>query len=227
MFHTTHWSVVLGAGAGGAESLTRLCQIYRGPVLDYIRRAWPGARLQAEDLAQAFFLKLIESNFAAAADPARGRFRAFLLTAVRRFVGHEQAQAEALKRGGGDAPQTLDAHAHQLTDPGVPPERAFDRAFALALSAAAWTRLETEARSAGKLELFAVLKPHLLESPERGDYAQIAARLGMPRGTVAVAIHRLRSRLKSLVREELAQTVSSAGDLEAELMALKEVLSSD
>jgi RNA polymerase sigma-70 factor (ECF subfamily) len=181
---------------------------------------------EAQDLTQAFFEQLLRLRIHAAADPLRGRFRVFLLVALKRFLSNQYAAARAEKRGGGREALSLDEGG----DIGVAapehdsPDAAFERAWAHVLLRQALSRLETEAEASGKRELFDALREFLLESPDAADYARVAQRLNLRRNTLAVAIHRLRQRLRDLVRDALAETVTEAEELEAEMGHLQAAL---
>lgn len=226
-FETTRWSMVLHAG-DTRGALETLCRTYRPPVLDYIRhRGYPADSV--EDLAQAFFAQFIEHAWHANADPARGRFRAFLLTALKRFLIDADERLHAKKRGGAmqfrsfdqtaTNPSTLDNLAGDQT-----PDLAFERSWAATLLATAMRRLRTEAEEAGKLAMFDQLREFLGERPDEADYARVAQALNLRRNTLAVAVHRLRHRLRELIRDELAQTTTSKAELEAEIQALRHSL---
>jgi RNA polymerase sigma factor (sigma-70 family) len=222
-FDTTRWSLVLhagGEGAGAHDALESLCRIYRPPVLAYIRahRAW---REDTEDLTQAFFAHLLEQRLAARADPERGRFRAFLLTALKHFLASEYAYASRQRRGGGQANQALD---DTECDPGDGPEDAFEREWAQTVLREAVRRLQLEAQQGGKEALFAQLRAFLLETPEAAGYDAVGAALGLRRNTVAVAVHRLRARLQELVREVVDDTVQDRHEGERELRRLRTAL---
>ena len=215
-FDTTHWSVILRArgGAGEArEALEDLCRTYRTPVLAYIRRCVRGGDA-AEDLTQAFFVHFLEKETFSVADPQRGRFRAFLLTAVKRFLINAHAETQAAKRGGGKV-------AAPRVAPGV---SAAKRSWAMIVLEGALRRLRSEAQQAGKQALFEHLREFLTEAPDDADYTRVAAALNLRRNTLAVAVHRMRHRLRELVRIELAQSTSSRGDLECELRELRGAL---
>ncbi len=223
-FDTTRWSVVLRARGEPAEAraaLETLCRTYRPPVLAYVRNH-VFVRDNAEDLTQAFFARFLEQAWYADADPERGRFRSFLLTALKRFLIDASAEARTLKRGGAFRFDSLDDAGAIST--GETPEHTFQREWARAVLAAAFARLREEAEHAGKLALFERLSEFLAEAPDEADYARAAADLNLRRNTLAVAVHRLRRRLRDLVREELAETTADPGDLEAELRALREAL---
>jgi RNA polymerase sigma factor (sigma-70 family) len=228
-FDTTRWSIVArarGENRDARGALETLCRAYRPPVLAYVRsRGYsPDA---AEDLTQTFFAHFLEDAYHKVADPARGRFRAFLLTALKRFLINADAEARALKRGGGarmnPLPDEQPSSADWLADSGSP-ERAFERGWALAILDAAMRRLRAEAEQAGKGAMFDMLREFLTERPDEEDYARAAAALDMRRNTLAVAVHRLRHRLRELVREEIAQTTVGRADLEAELRELRATL---
>ena len=227
-FNSTQWSVVLLAGGDGAnarEALETLCRTYRPPVLAFIRTRGYTADA-VEDLAQEFFVQFIEHAWHADADPARGRFRAFLLTALKRFLIDIEVQAHAIKRGGevrfrsfeqctadGD---TLDNLASDDT-----PELVFEHSWAATLLDNAKQRLREESAAAGKLAMFEQLHEFLGERPDEADYERVAETLQLRRNTLAVAVHRLRHRLRELVRDELAQTTSSRVQQDAEWRDLR------
>lgn len=226
-FDTTRWSMVLNAG-DTRGALEVLCRTYRPPVLDYIRHRGYSVD-NVEDLAQAFFAQFIEHAWHADADPARGRFRAFLLTALKRFLIDADDHARTKKRGGeiqfrsfdqtATNDNTLDGLAADDT-----PELAFERSWAAALLDSAMHRLRAEAEAAGKLALFEQLREFLGERPDEADYTRVAETLHLRRNTLAVAVHRMRHRLRELVRDELAQTTANRTEMEAELRALRHSL---
>lgn len=221
-FDTTRWSLIVHAGADSRDALDALCRAYRPPVLAYVRARH--GREEAEDLTQAFFAHLLEHRLAARADRARGRFRAFLLTALRNFLASEHARATALRRGGGQESVCLDE-----VDPGsdAGPEREFEREWAQTVLRLAMQRLAREAADSGKAALFARLQPFALEIPGDADYDAVGAELGLRRNTVAVAVHRLRARLQELVHEVVADTVSDGDAAEMEVRRLRRVLTGD
>jgi RNA polymerase sigma-70 factor (ECF subfamily) len=224
LFDPTRWTLVRRARGDAPDAraaLEALCRTYRPPVLAYVR-SHVRARDAAEDLTQAFFTRFLERAWHAGADPERGRFRTFLLTMLKRFLIDADAEAHALKRGGNIRFGTLDeADAACAAES---PEDTFEREWARAVLAAAFLRLRLEAEGAGKLALFERLSEFLTEPPDEADYARVAAELNLRRNTLAVAVHRLRHRLRDLVREELAQTTSCRADMDAELRALRVAL---
>ena len=228
-FDTTRWSIVARARGDDRDAraaLEALCRVYRPPVLAYIRgRGYSGDA--AEDLAQTFFERFIEDAYPAVADPARGRFRAFLLTALKRFLINSDAEANALKRGGAariDPILDEQASAAEWLADSDSPEREFERGWALAVLDSAMRKLRAELAESGKERVFDVLAEFLTERPDEADYARAAAELNMRRNTLAVAVHRLRHRLRELVRAEVAETTMANADLEAELRDLKATL---
>lgn len=220
---TTRWSLVLaarGANAASREALGELCENYRPVILAFFRRH-DDPRL-AEDRTQAFLLHFLESGLHARADASRGSFRAFLFTSMRNHW-HEALRREAAsKRQGGT--QVGEGALAELATPDPGPERQFDRDWALSVFARAQARLREEAARSGKGVLFDAVKGFLLEAPESSDYARVGSALAMPANTVAVAVKRLRERLRALVQQELADTLPPGSDLAAELDWLRQSL---
>lgn len=229
-FATTRWSLILDARTGQAsarEALEEICRAYRSPVLAYVRRSVATAA-DAEDLVQEFFARLLERRWDEHADPAKGKFRSFMLTALKRFLHDARDSANALKRGGAHSHvEWDDADASATRDDALPPERAFERAWAVTVIERAYERLREETSRAGKQSLFERLSPFLAETPDATDYPRIGEALGMRANTVAVSVHRLRLRLRELVRLELADQTDGPEALEAELSALRAALGAD
>lgn len=222
MFQTTRWSLVIETrqdSEHGRLALEALCRAYRSPVVAYLR-ARGLARSDADDVAQSFFEHLLRRRLHATADPGRGRFRSFLLASLKHFLANEQERARAARRGGGLVATGLDADSGALHGGPESPDQAFERDYALTVIARAVERLRLEAVRANRSVLFGQLEPFLLEPPEASDYAALAARLDMRRNTLAVAIHRLRNRLREMVREELRETVDSPAALDREMALL-------
>ena len=220
-FRTTRWSLVAAARGDPGDAraaLEELCRAYRPPVLAYLRRC---GYADAEDLAQAFFLGVLEQGWYPHADPRRGRFRGLLLTALRRFVADQQARAHALKR---QAP-LVDPRAMDTVADGAPgPEEAFTRAWLDNVVARALARLRDEWIASGRQAQYAQLSPLLLEHADGRELRLLAERTGVRGNTLAVQAHRMRQRLRQLVRLELLATVGGPGELEAELADLRRVL---
>jgi RNA polymerase sigma-70 factor (ECF subfamily) len=227
-FPTTQWSRVVTAGSRGAtdarEALSSLCQAYWYPIYAYVRRRGRTPE-QAQDATQDFFAYILEHDLIAMADPARGRFRTFLLTVCWRHLAAERGRRNAAKRGGGRSPLPLDpidAERRYEDEPvdDLTPERIFDRTWALTLLARVVERLRHEYDNAGRSERFEELLATLTRDPASDSYAEIALRLGMTEGNVRVAIHRLRRRYGVVLREEIAATVHDDGEIDDEIRAL-------
>ena len=227
-FATTQWSVILrghGSQAEARAALESICTHYRQPVLGYIREHGFGAA-DAEDLTQEFFARLLEQRWDARADPQRGRFRTFMLSVLRHFLANEWASRPAGKRGGQLKRVEFDEAAVAAAVE-ASPEREFNRLWMLTVVDRARRRLEEEVRHGDREALFRALSGFLTEAPEARDYATVAQALGLKPNTVAVHVHRLRQRLRELIREELAETVCDAPSLDAELSALRELADVD
>lgn len=223
-FATTQWSVILRGQLGPADAraaLESICTHYRQPVLGYIRaHGFSGA--DAEDLTQEFFARLLEQRWDAHADPQRGRFRTFLLSVLRHFLANEWAQRGTDKRGGRYRHVELDEAMRALASD-TTPEREFNRVWMLTVVDRARRRLEEEARLGGRAVALDALSGFLMEAPDAHDYAEVALALDLKPNTVAVQVHRLRQRLRELIRDELAETVTDSGSLDAELLALRQL----
>jgi len=231
-FATTHWSLVAAARPDEASrsraraALEELCRAYWYPLYAFVRYRGYSSD-EAQDLTQAFFVTIVEKGGFASADPERGRFRSYLLGAMKHFLANEWHRAQAKKRGGGVTILDLDAldpEARYALRPAEAddPDSAFDRAWAQESIARAMDRLRAESEAGGKGELFAVLKGSLVgDEPARRE---TAARLGMSEGAVKVAVHRLRQRYRKLLRAEIAETVADPADVEAEMRHLVDVL---
>ncbi|GAB3381624.1 RNA polymerase sigma factor [Lysobacter fragariae] len=224
-FATTRWSLILDARHPevARHALEEICRAYRGPVLTYVRRAGYSAD-DAEDLTQEFFMRFLEGRWDVGADPTRGHFRGLLLVSLKRFLINADEAAHARKRGGGQLRVDVDDELERLSGPeSDSPESAFERAWVFTVLERSFARLRTEAETAGKGELFEQLSPYVAERPIADDYQRIAAQLGLRTNTVAVAVHRLRARLRELVRAELADTCADDG-VDEEMAALRETL---
>ncbi|QNP39823.1 RNA polymerase sigma factor [Lysobacter solisilvae (ex Woo and Kim 2020)] len=225
-FATTRWSLILDAREprSSRRALEEICRTYRTPVLAYVCRHGY-SRTDAEDLTQEFFTRFLEGRWDAVADPARGHFRAYLLVAIRRFLISADEAANTLKRGGGVRRIAGDDELERLEAPhGESPERVFQRTWAMTVLDRSYARLRDEAHRAGRQQLFEQLSPYLAERPAVDDYQRMSNALGMRANTIAVAVHRLRARLRELVREEVADTCSSPEEVEAELHDLRDTL---
>ena len=211
------------------NALARLCQTYWHPLYAYVRRLG-NSPPDAQDLTQEFFARLLAKNYLADADESRGRFRSFLLTALKHFLANEWDKARAQKRGGGQVPIPIDLGSAETACRFEPAdtttaEKIYERRWALTLLEQVLHRLREEYVRAGREKLFEQLKPTLTEASRTVRYAEIAARLGMSEGAVKVAVHRLRLRYREVLRAEIADTVASPGEVEDELRSLFAALS--
>lgn len=231
IFVTTQWTQVLATRGNSPEArqaLSDLCAAYYTPVFVLIRRATPSEEA-ARDLTQEFFARLLSRAGLGQVDPERGRFRFFLLGAVKHFLTDMHDEQCRLKRGGGRASISLDAGTDsspgmEIADTSLPsPELEFDREWAVTLLARALERLGRE--QAGKGERFSALKPWLTGDKQEVSQADLALRLGMGEGALRVTLHRLRKRFRELVKEEIAGTVKDSAHVREEMGYLLEVLS--
>ena len=230
-FTTTHWSVVLeaqGESLAAQEALEKLCRIYWRPIYSFVRRQ--GIRPEeAEDITQGFFAQLLERRKFSAIRKEKGRLRSFLLGALKYFLADEQRRAMAIKRGKGQRLiplQDLRADERVEMEPADPvtAEMIYERRWALTVLAQVLERLKNEYRTAGNAALFDSLKQLLPDEPGSSSQVEIAARLGMTENALRQAFYRFRQRYQLLLREEIAHTVATPGDIEDELRHLIAVL---
>lgn len=226
-FHTTRWSLVVRTGATdeatARRALGELCELYWPALFAYARRRGLSDDA-AREAVQSFCLRLMERGGVEGARPEAGRFRAYLLAAFANAMKAEARAAHAQKRGGGRPHASFDAgDAFDVADAADSPEQAFARNYAHALLARANSRLREEYAKRGRSSVYEALESALL-----GDDATaasgLAERLGATEGAARVALHRLRRRFGELVRDEVAATLQDPGDLEDELMALRQAL---
>ena len=227
-FATTRWSTVNAAGhlsaSQAATALAELCDVYWPPLYAYLRsRGYPPE--EAQDLTQGFFARLLETHSVRSADPARGRFRSFLLTALKRYVINERERASAARRGGERRHLTLDFDEVERVYALEPrtdetPERLFDRRWATIALDRALRRLRAEYVELGRASLADALIPYLTDAGELPSYRKVAAQLAMSEGAVKVAVHRLRQRYGAILRSEIAETVLEEGEVDEELREL-------
>jgi RNA polymerase sigma factor (sigma-70 family) len=211
-----------------SAALETLCRTYWYPLYAYVRRQGHSPP-DAQDLTQEFFARLLQKDYLKGAAQEKGRFRTFLIVALKRFLANEWDRVRAKKRGGGQPLLTLDTelaeqrYRIELTE-GATAERLFERRWALTLLDHSMKRLRKEFAAAGKVGEFDVMKACL--TAERGEisYAEVAAALDMNEGAARVAVHRLRKRFREVFREEIAHTVSSPEEIDEEVRYLISVL---
>lgn len=201
------------------RALEELCRTYWYPLYAFVRNRGYSSN-DAQDLTQSFFARLIETKGFASADPQRGRFRSYLLGAMKHFLANEWHRTRAQKRGGGATFLQLDALApatRYALEPAQEdnPDASFDRQWAQQLIARSLDMLRAESDAAGKRELFEALKGSL--TGEQLSHQDVAEQLGMTAGAVKVAVHRLRQRYRELVRAEIAKTVIDPADIDVEM----------
>ena len=206
------------------EALEQLCKTYWFPLYAYVRRRGH-TRENAEDLTQAFFARFLAKNYLAGLSAERGRFRAFLLASLKNFLTNAWHKSQRQKRGGGATPLSLDWQTadtqFQVAATNEPsPDKAFDREWALALLAKVIERLQKECEAGGKAKLFEQLKIFLTAGTGELSHVEAAKLLGMDETAVRVAVHRLRKRYRALLRDEIAQTLADAADVDEEMRAL-------
>lgn len=227
-FPATLWTVVLSARDQSLPALTRLCETYRPAVYAFLRSRDVPAQ-EVDDVAQGFFEMVLQPDFLKDIDRSKGRFRSFLLAALRHFLSRNGEAARALKRGGGVPTLSLDATdggaALHVADKDPQPDVMFDRAWGAALFSAALARLQAEASTAKRQELVRQVLPTLYGEGIEECHALIAERLGMNEGAVRIATHRIRLRFRQIVREELAATLADGADVDAELRELIGIMS--
>ncbi len=227
-FATTRWTVVLAAGRRSTPqadvAMEELCRTYWYPLYAYIRRQGH-TREDAEDLTQAFFARFLQKNYLEGLSSAKGKFRAFLLAALKHFLANEWDRADRQKRGGHATHLSLDWHSADTRyhlDPAdnLSPDKLYDRAWAVTLLESVITRLRDESAAEGKSKLFEQLKPFLMVGKSAIPYAQAATDLNLTEGAVRVAVHRLRRRYRELLRAEIVQTLTDAEQVEEEMRSL-------
>jgi RNA polymerase sigma-70 factor (ECF subfamily) len=227
-FATTRWTVVLTAGRGSTPqadlALEELCRTYWYPLYAYIRRH-RHTREDAEDLTQAFFARFLERNYLERLRSEKGKFRAFLLAALKHFLANEWDRANRRKRGGGVTPLSLDwqsADTRYQIDPAdnLSPDKLYDRAWAVTLLERVIGRLRDESAAEGRSKLFEELKAFLMVGKSAIPCAQAAVGLGLSEGAIRVAVHRLRRRYRQLLREEIGQTLADPAQVEEEMRVL-------
>jgi len=233
-FVTTRWSLILSAAQFGSEeqrvrdALAELCRTYWRPIFSFVRGR--GYSIEdAQDLTQDFFVTILKNEWLQNADRNRGRFRSLLLKSLQNFLINAAEKSHARKRGGGaeiiswdvwmaEAPSQLSLSAKAVES--LPPERLFDLAWATTVVEHALQRLREECESKGKLWLFQALSSHLTDERDEVSYAELSAKLGMAETAVKKQLHNMRQRYRSLLRDEVSQTVEDPGDVDDEIRYL-------
>jgi RNA polymerase sigma-70 factor (ECF subfamily) len=227
-FATTHWSVVLAAGNEGAahcsEALEKLCGAYWYPLYAYLRRRGYGVH-DTQDLTQSFFVHLLQNNRLGTVNPAKGKFRSFLLASLKNFLTNEWDKAQTLKRGAQFTFISTDEEigesrfrrepSHDAT-----PDKAFEQSWALTLLESVLGQLKMEYAGAGKSPLFEALQGYLSGDKSGVPYGEMAARLSLTEAALKMSVLRLRRRFGELLRAEIAQTVARPDEIDEEIRAL-------
>ena len=231
-FLTTHWSMVLAAGKDqspkAAAALEDLCRAYWKPLYAYVRRQGHDIH-QAQDITQDFFARLLEKHYLELADPARGRFRTFLLTSLKRFLINDWKRASRQKRGGGQETFSLNADSAEpeyVIEPadGLSPEQIYEKHWATTLLERVLEKLQMDYEAMGMKALFNELKTYIWGERSGLSYGDVASQLGLTEGAVKVAAHRMRQRFRQLLHEEIGNTVADPSEIGAEIKYLFEVM---
>ncbi len=231
-FTTTHWSAVLEAGKGDSPAalaaLEELCRTYWYPLYAFVRRQGHSPE-EAEDLTQSFFERLLEKDYVKLANPARGKFRSFLLSALKNFLTNEWARSTQQKRGGGRALLSWDqasAEGRYQMEPidELTPEKTFEKQWAMTLLEQVLSRLKQEQVAAGREHFFEEVKSRLWGEKAPMGYAALAGEFELTETALKVAVHRLRLRYRELLREEIGRTVANPLEVREEMEALVSVL---
>ena len=225
-FRTTRWTQVSRAKADseeGRKALAELCEAYYEPVAAFLRCEFRNEDA-AREMAHSFFAYILVGNAIAGAEPNRGRFRSYLLGAVKHFLSQNRRSERRLKRGA-EAPRvSLDdqnlVEARSVADAGLSPDAAFDRQWALTVLARVFETLRLECAAEGREAFFHSIKPWLTGDAAHGDQAAVAANCGMNATALKVAVHRLKKRFRQVVKTEIAQTLDDPGQVDAEMGAL-------
>ena len=226
-FQPTQWTLVRRAGVNSTQSqdaLETLCRNYWYPIYAFIRRNGRAPH-DAQDLTQEFFARFLETNSIGRADPKRGKFRTFLLGALKNFLTDAHRKATAWKRGGGIQIVSLeetDAEERYRVEPvdNRTPDQVYEQRWVVGLLEKAMARLRDEFQAAGKNRQFQVLKVFLSREGDDESYEAAGAELNTSGKTIAVAVHRIRRRFRQVVRSAIADTVSSPEELEEEYRSL-------
>jgi len=233
MFFTTRWTMVMRARGDAPESraaLGDLCEAYWLPVYRFLRREGRSEN-DSEELTQEFFAGVLQKTGFDQADPGKGRFRSYLLGALKYFLAERWRAEGRQKRGAHAVMESIDSSGSetapglQIADPqGCATDAYFDRHWALAVMQRSLDAVRESLDAAGKVNHFEVLKPWLAGDAEGLSQSEAAAQLGMSTGALKVAIHRLRQKFGDAIRHEIADTVDSEAEIQEELRYLLQAL---
>ena len=233
-FATTQWTLVWQAvdedSQHGRPALEELIRRYWLPLYGFARRRGL-SREDAEDATQEFLASLVRGELLDAADPAKGKFRTFLLVAWKRFLVDEFRKRQALRRGGDVNLLSLDFGGgeqrwQELESREPDPDRFYALSWANALLDEVRRRLRTTYASRERQAVFTTLMPRLTETLNKHQYDQLATELSLSPSAVKVALHRLRQRFGQTLREVVLETLDDPGEIDAEITELLSVLSS-
>lgn len=231
VFATTHWTVVLEASRSDAPNsqaaFGELYRTYWQPLYRYVRRrGHPPA--DAEDITQDFLVALLEKRRLDGLEREGGKFRTFLLASLKNHLANVWDRRHTARRGGGATPVCLDdmesESAFLAQPPQSDPDLCYEREWAFALIEATLRRLEDEFRAAGRLAFFEAVRPYLQNDRQGRPYAELAIDLGLTEGALKVAIHRVRQRYGTLLREEIRRTIGTEAEVREELQFLIRVV---
>ena len=232
IFATTRWTVIVSAGdehsPQQADALSQLCQTYWYPLYAFARRQGASPH-DAEDLIQEFFARLLERNYLDRADPNKGKFRWFLLGALKHFLSNQRERERTAKRGGNQIHIPLDqivAEKRYQLEPStnLNAEKLFERTWAMTLLARVREQLREHYEKAGKLGRFERLESFLPGDQKKRSYTEVAQELGVSEGALRVELHRLKATYRAILRAEIAHIVSAPTEIDEELRHLIEVM---
>jgi len=232
-FLTTQWTRILGPESAdsknGSQALILLCETYHYPVYAFIRNRCGDAE-KARDLSQGFFEFLIEKKLYRSADRERGRFRTFLLAAVKNYLAKDYRDATTLKRGGNERSVSIDLlevenHYQADLSSDVAPDAFFDHKWAVTVFDQVWTALEDEYHQLEQKERFEALRPCLTDPADAPSYAELAIQLDTSEGAIKAAVFRLKSRFRNIFRQAVSQIVDNPSEVDEEIRYLIEASS--
>lgn len=236
VLNTTQWTVVVRAAQENrlAErpALGQLLEKYWRPLYFYARQRGLSAA-DAEDATQEFMRELIEGEILSSADPAKGRFRNYLLTIWKRFLIDRNRGETRLKRGGAEVITSIFCASGErdfldrsvYTTKNRNPEELFEEEWAGSIVTDALSKLESEYTKSNRSKIFHGLAPYITKPVVGETYSTVASQNGMTIGAAKVALHRLRQRFADVLRQSVEETLEDPSDLEAEILALLKFIS--